>query len=211
MMYNNIMQTFVPYASFSQSALVLDDARLRKQQVEAEQILKVLFTNDPNKKGWRNHPAVLQWKDYPDALQCYLEAIPSVNFETPMLALRLFVRRGTRPPLRLLTQLPRRPIEQAVHRMDHKTDLCRCRVASLHVIVLSGARQTAVYKNVAANNGRNMPVTDADIVKHLVRQLSTLDCLAGLVPLHTVIWYSHLPHDMMAVGNQELFTQHIGN
>lgn len=69
------MQTFLPYASFVQSALILDDLRLRKQQVEAEQILKVLFTNNPNKKGWRNHPAVLQWKDYPDSLQCYLEAI----------------------------------------------------------------------------------------------------------------------------------------
>ncbi len=73
MMYNNIMQTFLPYASFAQSASILDGSRLRKQQVEAEQILTVLFNS--SKKGWTNHPAVLQWKDYPDALQCYLEAI----------------------------------------------------------------------------------------------------------------------------------------
>jgi hypothetical protein len=69
------MQTFLAYSGFAQSAMILDDLRLRKQQVEAEQILKVLFTNDPKKPGWKNHPAVLQWKDYPDSLQCYLEAI----------------------------------------------------------------------------------------------------------------------------------------
>ena len=51
------MQTFLPVASFSQSAKVLDGSRLRKQQTEAEQILKCL--NNPVAKGWRNHPAVL--------------------------------------------------------------------------------------------------------------------------------------------------------
>lgn len=67
------MQTFLPYPSFIQSAAVLDDARLRKQQVEAEQILKVRA--NPNPKGWANHPAVLQWKDYEIALTYYLSAV----------------------------------------------------------------------------------------------------------------------------------------
>jgi len=67
------MQTFLPVASFSQSAKVLDGSRLRKQQTEAEQILKCL--NNPVAKGWRNHPAVLQWKGYERALELYIYAI----------------------------------------------------------------------------------------------------------------------------------------
>jgi len=67
------MQTFLPYASFPQSALILDDSRLRKQQTEAEQILKVL--NNPTAKGWANHPAVLQWKGYHNSLLGYIWVI----------------------------------------------------------------------------------------------------------------------------------------
>ena len=67
------MQTFLPYSSLIASAVVLDDARLRKQQVEAEQILKVLA--NPTPKGWANHPAVLQWKGYEIALTYYLTCI----------------------------------------------------------------------------------------------------------------------------------------
>lgn len=54
------MQTFLPYPNFAASAQVLDRARLGKQRVEAWQILQAL--TDPAKKGWANHPAVLQWK-----------------------------------------------------------------------------------------------------------------------------------------------------
>jgi len=72
MMYNNIMQTFLPFANFARSLKVLDDSRLRKQQTEAEQILKVL--NNPTAKGWANHPAVLQWKGYERALELYIYA-----------------------------------------------------------------------------------------------------------------------------------------
>lgn len=69
----NIIQTFLPFANFAQSAKVLDGSRLRKQQTEAEQILKTL--QSPEQKGWRNHPAVLQWKGYEDALQYYIATI----------------------------------------------------------------------------------------------------------------------------------------
>ena len=67
------MQTFLPFANFEQSAKVLDGSRLRKQQTEAEQILKCL--NNPNPKGWANHPAVLQWKGYEKALELYIYVI----------------------------------------------------------------------------------------------------------------------------------------
>ena len=67
------MQTFLPYPNFLETAAVLDDARLRKQQLEAEQILNVL--RNPNPKGWANHPAVLQWKGYEYALELYIYCI----------------------------------------------------------------------------------------------------------------------------------------
>lgn len=67
------MQTFLPYSSFAKAAAVLDGKRLSKQQTEAEQILNVL--RNPNAKGWANHPAVLQWKGYENALELYLYAI----------------------------------------------------------------------------------------------------------------------------------------
>ncbi len=67
------MQTFMPFPSFTKSAKVLDDSRLRKQHVEAEQILKCL--RNPNAKGWKTHPAVLQWKGYEYALELYNYAI----------------------------------------------------------------------------------------------------------------------------------------
>lgn len=67
------MQTFLPYPDFIESAKVLDDARLRKQQTEAEQILKTLATPEP--RGWSNHPAVLQWKGYEICLTYYLTCV----------------------------------------------------------------------------------------------------------------------------------------
>lgn len=62
------MQTFLPYASFSRSASVLDDKRLGKQRVEAYQILKALTVPG---YGWQAHPAVLQWRGYEQALVVY--------------------------------------------------------------------------------------------------------------------------------------------
>lgn len=67
------MQTFLPYPDFRRSAQVLDDKRLGKQRVEANHILKII-TNRTNKKGWRNHPAVLMWRGYEEALKLYLNA-----------------------------------------------------------------------------------------------------------------------------------------
>jgi hypothetical protein len=69
------MQTFLPYASFAQSAKVLDKKRLWKQVVEADQILDALLdrptkTGKP-RTGWKNHPAVIMWKGYELALAHY--------------------------------------------------------------------------------------------------------------------------------------------
>lgn len=65
---NNIMQTFLPYPDFAQSAACLDNNRLGKQRVECLQILKAL--TDPS-YGWQNHPAVKMWRGYHDRLVQY--------------------------------------------------------------------------------------------------------------------------------------------
>ena len=65
------MQTFLPYADFKDSARCLDNKRLGKQRVEALQILKGIYIPD---YGWRHHPCVKMWKDYPHALQIYMNA-----------------------------------------------------------------------------------------------------------------------------------------
>lgn len=63
------MQTFLPYSNFYESLVCLDPKRLNKQKIEAYQILNVL---EGKTNGWKNHPAVLQWKGYEEALKCYL-------------------------------------------------------------------------------------------------------------------------------------------
>lgn len=62
------IQTFLPLPDFQESAKVLDNKRLGKQRVEAYQIMRVLAGLT---KGWRNHPAVLMWRDYEPALYEY--------------------------------------------------------------------------------------------------------------------------------------------
>lgn len=62
------MQTFLPYASFKQSAQCLDNKRLGKQRVEVLQILNAL-TNSAY--GWQNHPAVKMWRGNESALAQY--------------------------------------------------------------------------------------------------------------------------------------------
>jgi hypothetical protein len=67
------MNTFLafPYP-FEASASVLDDARLRKQQVECGQILDVLRGKT---EAWRSHPCVIQWAKFEAALTYYGKAI----------------------------------------------------------------------------------------------------------------------------------------
>ena len=62
------MQTFLPYASFNESAKCLDYRRLGKQRVECKQIYLAL--TDPS-YGWQNHPAVKMWRGHEAALACY--------------------------------------------------------------------------------------------------------------------------------------------
>lgn len=68
------MQTFLPYASFEETAQVLDSRRLGKQRVEASQILKIITTPD-YLGAWRHHPAVMMWHGYATALREYLNTM----------------------------------------------------------------------------------------------------------------------------------------
>jgi hypothetical protein len=65
------MQTFLPYPDFVESARCLDSRRLNKQIQETRQILRHLLGELPFKGGFRNHPAVLQWAGYEEALKLY--------------------------------------------------------------------------------------------------------------------------------------------
>lgn len=66
------MQTFLPYASFVQSARVLDNQRLGKQRVECLQLLNALTGKS---SGWINHPAAKMWRGWEYNLMLYGEAI----------------------------------------------------------------------------------------------------------------------------------------
>jgi hypothetical protein len=65
------MQTFLPYPDFARSAQVLDNRRLGKQRSEALTILRIV-DHRTQKQGWRNHPVVLMWQGYGEALKLYL-------------------------------------------------------------------------------------------------------------------------------------------
>lgn len=68
------MQTFLPYRDFDKCAAVLDRQRLGKQRVEVLQILRTL---NGESEAWKNHPAVLMWNGYTEALVEYGVAICS--------------------------------------------------------------------------------------------------------------------------------------
>jgi len=85
------MQTFLPYPNLSKSLKVLDSRRLGKQRVEAFQILNILLDRT-DRMGWRNHPAVLMWRGYENALKLYLNK-----------AIKLWISRGYKNTMKLET------------------------------------------------------------------------------------------------------------
>lgn len=68
------MQTFLPEADFSKTAMHLDRQRLMKQRIENLQILKSL-AGLYSSGAWSNHPAVRMWSGHEDWLFLYNEAI----------------------------------------------------------------------------------------------------------------------------------------
>jgi len=66
------MQTFLPYASYTRSAEVLDLQRLGKQVIETGQIVRALV--DPD-YGWQHHPATRMWRGHTFELLVYLSEV----------------------------------------------------------------------------------------------------------------------------------------
>ena len=65
------MQTFLPASNFAKCASLLDNKRLNKQILEGYQILNV--NSGMSATGaWRNHPAVLMWKNHEGSLLDYI-------------------------------------------------------------------------------------------------------------------------------------------
>lgn len=65
------MITFIVIGNFVLNASLLDNQRLAKQRVEACQIIDAL----QNGGRWKNHPAVLAWKQFITALKYYTNCI----------------------------------------------------------------------------------------------------------------------------------------
>ena len=110
------MQTFLPYPDFRQSLVCLDNRRLGKQRLEASQILGTL--QHPERRGWRNHPAVLMWRGYEDALRLYRNV-----------AIQEWVRRGFRNTMELaeVPESPRLPpwLGDPAFHASHRANLLR--------------------------------------------------------------------------------------
>lgn len=77
-----MVNTFLPFPSFHDSAKCLDKKRLFKQLIECRQIASAmgvyLVKNNGipySNKGWKNHPAKKMWEGYVDCLMDYHDAI----------------------------------------------------------------------------------------------------------------------------------------
>lgn len=66
------MQTFLTSSNFSLTARQLDRQRLGCQRKEAMQILDIL---NGKYSAWKNHPAVIMWQGYENALIEYRNCI----------------------------------------------------------------------------------------------------------------------------------------
>ena len=126
------MQTFLPYADFELSARTLDRKRLGKQRVETIQVVRAL-TRPGN--GWVNHPAVLMWRGFEEALGWYgfscCQAWVELGFsDTCALTIATDLRAAgvdtvrTQPELAAADALPPWLGNEAVHR-SHQSALVR--------------------------------------------------------------------------------------
>ena len=110
------MQTFLPYSDIKKSIECLDWRRLGKQRVESMQIHNIL-TGKTQTKGWRNHPAVLMWSGFENALAVYMNT-----------AITHWIDRGYNNTMKLIEvvdyQLPPWFGDQKFHD-SHKSNLLR--------------------------------------------------------------------------------------
>jgi hypothetical protein len=126
------VQTFLPYADFERSARTLDRKRLGKQRVETIQVVRALTRPG---YGWANHPAVLMWRGFEEALGRYgftfCQAWVGLGFgDTCALTIATDLRAAgvdtvrTQPELAAADALPPWLGDEAVHR-SHQSALVR--------------------------------------------------------------------------------------
>lgn len=115
-----MVNTFLPYPDFAETAKALDYRRLGKQRVEAWQILSALIGTS---QGWSNHPATKMWRGHEKALCDYGIAIClewiSRGYRDTMLV-RFVEVRATLPD----TGLPEWLGDDAFHQ-SHQSNLLR--------------------------------------------------------------------------------------
>ena len=74
-----IIQTFLPYESFRESARCLDYRRLGKQRVECKQLLLALGVpvgeHEPKRSSWVSHPATRMWSGHELSLAYYGQVV----------------------------------------------------------------------------------------------------------------------------------------
>lgn len=69
-----MVNTFLPYPDFRETAKALDYRRLNKQILECDQILSAIdkkHSGFQGKIGWINHPATRMWEGYETCLEHY--------------------------------------------------------------------------------------------------------------------------------------------
>ncbi len=126
------MQTFLPFADFERAARTLDPRRLGKQRVETIQVVRALTRPG---YGWANHPAVLMWKGFEEALGRYgfscCDVWTELGFgDTCALTIATDLRAAgvttvrTQPELAAAGALPRWLGDEAFHR-SHQSALLR--------------------------------------------------------------------------------------
>src|SRR4051812_4335346 len=121
------MQTFLPVADFTDSARLLDTARLGKQRVETLQVLRALELPD---YGWVAHPVVRMWRGRTPALVAYGLAMVRVwrerGFADSTQGLigefAPSVAAASQPELAAAGLLPRWIGDEALHR-SHRSNL----------------------------------------------------------------------------------------
>lgn len=122
----------LPYADFERSARTLDRKRLGKQRVETIQVVRALTRSG---YGWANHPAVLMWCGFEEALGRYgftcCQAWVELGFDdTCALTIATDLRAAgfdhvrTQPELAAAKVLPPWLGNEAVHR-SHQSALVR--------------------------------------------------------------------------------------
>lgn len=77
------MQVFVPVPDIVESLEILDGPRLRKQRVEAKQLIDTILdrptASGKPRKGWYNHPAAVMFRQYLPCLIYYYNMSLVVN------------------------------------------------------------------------------------------------------------------------------------